>query len=104
MSIELSERLRARDEDLPFVRAYHRIDGPGSSLDLREFQQALWRTPTEIPDSSTDPSGGWSQRMARTVAITIDTGTVVRAEPYEAGRLSVRSVEYATSSPSSAGV
>jgi galactokinase/mevalonate kinase-like predicted kinase len=98
MTIELSDRLReaaARDE-LPAIRAYHRIDGPGSSLDLREYQQALWRTPTVPMDPSDDPSVAWSRALARTIAITIDTGTLVTAEPWAPGEISVRSVEYGT--------
>jgi galactokinase/mevalonate kinase-like predicted kinase len=92
----LVERLsEASAEDrLPAVRAYNRIDGPGSSLDLREFQQGMWVLP-EIPaDLSSDPSLAWSRHIPRTVAITIDTGTLIQAEPYEAGRLAAQSIEY----------
>ncbi|MEM7415079.1 MAG: GHMP kinase [Gemmatimonadota bacterium] len=97
MSIDLHERLRKLPESAaPAVRAYHRIDGPGSSLDLREFQQALWRTPPETPAPERDPTAAWSARLARTIAITIDTGTLVRAEAYDEGRLAVRSIEYET--------
>jgi D-glycero-alpha-D-manno-heptose-7-phosphate kinase len=98
MPIELSDRLReaaARDE-LPAIRAYHRIDGPGSSLDLREFQQALWRTPSDSMDPADDPTVGWSRALARTIAITIDTGTLVTAEPWEPGEICIHSVEYGT--------
>ena len=85
----------------PVLRAFHRIDGPGSSLDLREFQQALWR----LPDPATvgadlraaaaaDPSVPWSASLARTTAITIDTGTRIVAEPFDPGAISIRSIEY----------
>jgi D-glycero-alpha-D-manno-heptose-7-phosphate kinase len=110
----LRDRLEAAAaaEALPAVRAYHRIDGPGSSLDLREFQQALWRLPARaevglggagdagprvadlLGSARADPSVPWSARLARTVAITIDTGTRIVAEPWESGGLAVRSVEY----------
>ena len=103
MPIRLASRLRAAEEDgrLPAVRAYHRIDGPGSSLDLREFQQATWRLPEPARlggslrlEAALDPSMPWSRRLPRTVALTIDTGTVVRAEPFDEDAIAVRSVEY----------
>ncbi len=98
---ELSDRLKECGEELPGIRAYHRIDGPGSSLDLREFQQALWSVPPEWDGASDlgaadDPSFALSARLPRTVAITIDTGTVVTAEPFEKGQLCVESTEYET--------
>lgn len=68
---------RQNNNLLPAVTAYQRIDGPGSSLDLREFQQALWRLPQAPPDSS-DPALAWTRTLPRTVAITIDTGTKSR--------------------------
>ncbi len=94
----LAERLEraAAAGRLPGIRAYHRIDGPGSSLDLSEFQQALWRLPDAEERAQSDPSLAWSRRLARTVALTIDTGTHVRAEPYEPGRLAARSEDYDT--------
>ena len=41
----LFKKLKKAEEQhvVPSVVAYNRIDGPGSSLDIREFQQALWR-------------------------------------------------------------
>jgi D-glycero-alpha-D-manno-heptose-7-phosphate kinase len=103
----------------PVVRAFHRIDGPGSSLDLREFQQALWRLPSResvglagdgvdsFQDVTTaasvpnlrgaglaDPAMPWSAGLARTTAMTIDTGTRIIAEPFDEGAIAVRSVEY----------
>ena len=49
MSINLYDRLKdaAINQILPAVVAYNRIDGPGSSLDLRSFQQALWSLPVK---------------------------------------------------------
>lgn len=104
MTIELNDRLRAAEAAgaVPTVRAHHRIDGPGSSLDLREFQQALWRTPIRGVDAD-DLAAEWSARLPRTIAITIDTGTVVRAEPFDPGRISVRSIEYRTEVEGSPG-
>lgn len=95
---DLSARLEdARNEDrLPALRGYHRIDGPGSSLDLREFQQALWTNPAEGYLAGTDPSAPWSRHLPRTVALTIDTGTLVEAHPFDAGSICVESIEYET--------
>ena len=118
---ELNDRLEAARaaERVPAVRAYHRIDGPGSSLDLREFQQALWRLPDRehvglgragaaffddevrvagVPDlagaAAADPAVPWSARLARTAAITIDTGTRITAEPFDSGAIAVYATEY----------
>lgn len=104
---DLRDRLRAAElaGRAPAVRAYHRIDGPGSSLDLREFQQALWRMPAGAEGgpplvaglrqaAAVEPSMPWSSALARTVAMTIDTGTRITAEPFDSGSLSVRSIEY----------
>jgi D-glycero-alpha-D-manno-heptose-7-phosphate kinase len=105
----------AAADRLPAVRAFHRIDGPGSSLDLREFQQALWRLPSResvglgaagaetitvaaVPDllgsAAADPAMAWSAGLSRTTAMTIDTGTRIVAEPFDAGAIAVRSIEY----------
>ncbi|MBN1866361.1 GHMP kinase [Candidatus Sumerlaeota bacterium] len=80
----------------PAVLAYNRIDGPGSSLDLREFQQALWALPVVWRDSGDDAALSWTSHLPRTVGITIDTGTQVQALPFEPDRIGVRSVEYGT--------
>ncbi len=81
---------------LPGVIAYNRIDGPGSSLDLREFQQALW-TICDVPvDVHLDPTAQWSKNLPRTIGITIDIGTKVEAHPFKPGLLGVRSIEYCT--------
>jgi D-glycero-alpha-D-manno-heptose-7-phosphate kinase len=79
----------------PTVIAYNRIDGPGSSLDLREFQQALWSLP-EGPQEVTEGCMEWTRGLPRTVGITIDTGTRIQALPLQDGLLGVRSIEYGT--------
>ena len=58
MRVQLHEMLEdaAKRNALPAVIAYNRIDGPGSSLDLREFQQALWRLPRMPEDIQADPA------------------------------------------------
>ncbi len=98
MPIELHERLNkaAANHTLPAVVAYNRIDGPGSSLDLRSFQQALWRLPLAPKDLRGDPSMEWSRNLPRTVGITIDTGTKVEAHPFTRGQIGVKSIEYGT--------
>jgi len=79
---------------LPSVTAYNRIDGPGSSLDLREFQQSLWCTP-EIPaDFESDPVAQWTETLPRTVGITIDVGTKIEARPLADDLIGIRSIEY----------
>jgi len=76
----------------PGVRAYNRIDGPGSSLDLRDFQQAFWKLPNMSLEY--DPSCKWSSALPRTVGITIDTGTKIEAFPYNPEMICVKSTEY----------
>ena len=77
--IELFDTLTAMSDfgKTPTIKAYNRIDGPGSSLDLREFQQAFWTLPNR-PDPG-DKAGNWTQSLPRTVAMTIDVGTRVIA-------------------------
>ncbi len=96
MTIQLSDRLKKveKSASLPCVTAYQRIDGPGSSLDLREFQQALWRLPNLPREMNRDPTAEWSSELPRTVAITIDTGTKITAHPYKAGYVAVKSIDY----------
>jgi len=81
---------------LPSVIAYNRIDGPGSSLDLREFQQALWYLPDIPKDMQGDPGMQWTRNLPRTIGITIDTGTRIEARPFDPDLIGVRSVEYGT--------
>lgn len=97
MSRDLSNALHRalKRSGLPSVIAYNRIDGPGSSLDLREFQQALWSLP-EATRTLHDTDMAWTRMLPRTVGITIDTGTRILATPLESGFIGVRSVEYGT--------
>lgn len=96
MSIQLHDSLKIaqKENTLPKVIAYNRIDGPGSSLDLSEFQQAFWKLP-KIPKKD-DPARKWTQNLPRTVGITIDTGTKIEAYPYDPDLIGVKSVEYKT--------
>lgn len=111
MPIQLHDYLKIaeKEKDLPQVIAYNRIDGPGSSLDLSEFQQTFWRIPdisrgdiSKIDDPTSkwtpnnDPSSKWSINLPRTVGITIDTGTKIEAHPFEPELIGVKSVEYKT--------
>ena len=86
---------------MPKVVAYNRIDGPGSSLDLSEFQQTFWKLPN-IPDKD-DPARKWTCNLPRTVGITIDTGTKIEAHPYNPDLIGVKSVEYKTEVVASPG-
>lgn len=82
------------DGKLPSVIAYNRIDGPGSSLDLREFQEAFWRL-CQIPvEISSNPTAEWSKSMPRTIGITIDSGIMVEARPLNGNLISVKSEDY----------
>ncbi len=96
MATQLNELLRDASERsvLPGVIAYNRIDGPGSSLDLREFQQALWSIPFIPININIDPSMAWTRLLPRTIGITIDTGTKVEARPFDPDLIGVESVEY----------
>jgi len=79
---------------LPKVTAYNRIDGPGSSLDLREFQEAFWRLPgTQLPDGD-DEFARCSSGLPRTVGITIDTGCRVTAHPSKPNHIGIVSDDY----------
>ena len=93
---DLSKLLTKRQEQnlLPSVIAYQRVDGPGSSLDLREFQQALWYLP-EIPKNIyDDPTLNWTTTLPRTVAVSIDTGTKITAYPLESNMIGIESLDF----------
>ncbi|MBI5681273.1 MAG: GHMP kinase [Methanobacterium sp.] len=96
MSIQLHDSLKIAEKKnaLPNVIAYNRIDGPGSSLDLSEFQQTFWKLP-KIPQND-DPARKWTCNLPRTVGITIDTGTKIEARPFDPDLIGVKSVEYKT--------
>jgi galactokinase/mevalonate kinase-like predicted kinase len=98
MSNQLSERLKKAEKlgTLPSIISYQRIDGPGSSLDLREFQQALWQLPIMPKDSDTDQSVRWTNGLPRTVAMTIDTGTKITSHPLDSDLIGVESKDYKT--------
>ena len=106
MSIDVSQRLRAAQatDEVPAIVAHHRIDGPGATLDMREFQQALWSAPDWPEDPYAEESAAWIRRLPRTVCLTIDTGTRVVARPFDPGRLCVRSAEYGTETAGDAGL
>lgn len=95
-SFSVYEQLVERQKQnlLPEVVAYQRIDGPGSSLDLREFQQALWRLPELPKNGGADPALAWTKTLPRTVAITIDTGTKITAYPLEPGLIGIESLDF----------
>lgn len=78
---------------LPKVTVFLRIDGPGSSLDLRLWQQSFWKL-TKPKDPSEDQSIQWSKGLPRTVGMTINIGTEIQAEPIEPGKLAVESVDF----------
>lgn len=96
MKADLHERLReaAAAGTLPSVTAYNRIDGPGSSLDLREFQQTFWSLPRMPKDLEADPAAAWTLGLPRTVGITINVGTRVEARPFKRGLIAARSYDY----------
>ncbi len=79
---------------IPAVTAYNRIDGPGSSLDLREFQEAFWRLPNGPAPEQEVEFAHWSKDLPRTVGITIDTGCRVTARALEPGRIGIVSDDY----------
>jgi D-glycero-alpha-D-manno-heptose-7-phosphate kinase len=78
----------------PSIIAYNRIDGPGSSLDLREWQMSLWNACYLKEINGNDKSMYWSRYLPRTVGITIDIGTLIEAHPIEKGKIGVESVDY----------
>ncbi len=103
MTIQLHDSLEIAEKDkvLPRVIAYNRIDGPGSSLDLSEFQQTFWKLPNI--HNKNDPAVKWTSNLPRTVGITIDTGTKIEAHPFDPDLIGVKSVEYGTEVTASPG-
>lgn len=104
MQCQLHDQLERayRKNSIPGVLAYNRIDGPGSSLDLREFQQAYWSLPA-MPMKISDPALAWTCGLPRTIGITIDTGTQIQAWPFEPGKIAIRSIEYGTEAIATSG-
>ena len=106
MSIQLHDQLEeaSKGGSLPGVIAYNRIDGPGSSLDLPEFQQSLWSMPQIPRDIDADPEMGWTRVLPRTIGITIDTGTEIKAHPFDPELIGVQSIDYGTEVKGKPGV
>lgn len=71
-----------KQNKLPQITVYNRIDGPGSSLDLRLFQQSFWKL-------NQDP-----KLQPRTIGITINVGTDIIAEPLKPGKIGVESIDF----------
>jgi D-glycero-alpha-D-manno-heptose-7-phosphate kinase len=85
---------KQKQDLLPAVIVHQRIDGPGSSLDLREFQEALWHMPKIPKDPLGDPTLAWTQNLPRTTAICIDTGTKITAYPLDQKMIGVESIDF----------
>ncbi len=81
-------------EKLPRIKVFNRIDGPGSSLDLRLFQQSFWRLVIPPEQSPADLSMEWSNGLPRTIGISISVGTEITAVPIEPGKLGVESIDF----------
>lgn len=98
MGFNLYEQLEnaLKNQALPTVIAYNRIDGPGSSLDLREFQQAFWSLPKMPEHIHEDSEMKWSRRLPRTVGITINMGTKITAHPIKSDLIVAESIDYGT--------
>ena len=96
MKISVREFLKEKksQRQTPRLKAFNRIDGPGSSLDLREFQQALWQLPNGKIPTEEDEFSTWSKKLPRTVGITIGTGCIVEAVPTDEGMVEVISRDY----------
>ncbi|MFX1411716.1 MAG: GHMP kinase [Promethearchaeota archaeon] len=96
MDDKLYQQLKTAEENkaLPSVIAYNRIDGPGSSLDLREFQQAFWSMPRIPANPKAKPSMEWSRTLPRTIGITINTGTKIEAHPFHPDKIGINSIDY----------
>ncbi len=83
--------IQAKQEDrLPKLTVFLRVDGPGSSLDLRLWQQTFWKLTN--PEQTIDAA--WSNGLPRTVGISINVGIEIIAAPIQKGKLCVESVDY----------
>lgn len=81
---------------VPSLTAYNRIDGPGSSLDLREFQQCFWHDIGKSYKDTGDTTQFWSKSLPRTVGISINLGCVAEAHPLKDEKIGVESHDYGT--------
>lgn len=79
---------------LPSVTGFHRLDGPGSSLELPVMQRYLWKNVSLPENPKKDKEWSWSSGLPRTVGITINTGTKVTAYPFRQGMLAMESKDY----------
>jgi hypothetical protein len=79
---------------LPAVIAYNPIDGPGSTLDLREFQQTFCSLPKIPKFPEADPVAAWTRQLPRTIGITINVGTRGEARPFKPGFVAARSYDF----------
>lgn len=86
----------AEKKAIPRIVAHNRIDGPGSSLDLKEFQQCFWNNLRKEEVENEDKAAKWSKNMPRTVGISINLGCVAEAYPLEDGKIGVESHDYGT--------
>jgi D-glycero-alpha-D-manno-heptose-7-phosphate kinase len=96
MRFELHEPLRAAKarNALPAVTAYNRIDGPGSSLDLRESHRHFLSAPRCGRTARRIRRQLGSRKLPRTVGITINVGTRVEARPFKPGYIAARSYDF----------
>ncbi len=92
MNISTALQETEKNGKLPQIIAYNRVDGPGSSLDLREWQMSLWNADFDM--SYCDETMSWSRNLPRTIGITINVGTLIEAYPLEKGYIGVESADF----------
>jgi len=91
--MDLHEKLvKAKIENkIPMITVFLRVDGPGSTLDMRLWQQVFFENKDiNLEDSSME----WSRKLPRTVGFSIDIGTDIIATPIDKGMLCVESWDY----------
>lgn len=94
--MNVHEMLTQANEEgkLPKITVYLRIDGPGSSLDLRLWQQSFWKLKNIPENPFSDPAMTWSNDYPRTVGISINVGTEITASPLPIGKIGVESLDF----------
>ncbi|MBI3032898.1 GHMP kinase [Candidatus Woesearchaeota archaeon] len=94
--LNIHEKLvQAKEQNkLPQITVFNRIDGPGSSLDLRLFQETFWKFTPLPKDLTEDPSRIWSASLPRTIGMSINIGTDIIATPIDQGKLGVESLDF----------